>query len=95
VEPFTGEGMAWALMSAAAVVPFALAALDSAPGHGPADWERTYHRLLDGRRRHCELVARALRWPRAVGAGVALLGYGRGIAAPYLRALNMGSAAPI
>ncbi|MDR3622667.1 MAG: FAD-dependent monooxygenase [Paludisphaera borealis] len=64
VEPFTGEGMAWALMSAQAVESLAARAIE---GWDPAlarSWSITHDRLLAGRRRTCRAAALLLRSPR-------------------------------
>ncbi|APW64275.1 NAD(P)/FAD-dependent oxidoreductase [Paludisphaera borealis] len=64
VEPFTGEGMAWALMSAQAVESLAARAIE---GWDPAlarSWSITHDRLLTGRRRTCRAAALLLRSPR-------------------------------
>ena len=71
VEPFTGEGMAWALMSARAVEELALRAVD---GWNPAlarSWSIAHHRLLTGRRRICRAAALLLRSPRLASAAFA------------------------
>jgi flavin-dependent dehydrogenase len=64
VEPFTGEGMAWALMSALAVEDLAMRAV---AGWDPAlarSWTIAHHRLLAGRRRTCRATVLLLRSPR-------------------------------
>lgn len=65
VEPFTGQGMAWALVSAQAAAPLALrarAALEWDPAIAH-DWSRTHARLVGGRRRICQGLAAASRRP--------------------------------
>jgi flavin-dependent dehydrogenase len=88
VEPFTGEGIAWALASAVAVAPLAAEAAgrwDPAVGRA---WAVRYRRAVTGRQRVCRLVARALRHPRLVRAAIGLLGYWPGLAAPVVNRLN-------
>ncbi len=69
VEPFTGEGMSWAIAGARACVPHALHAIE----HGCApQWSLAHARLLGTRMRACALHARMVRWPRALGAALAL-----------------------
>jgi 2-polyprenyl-6-methoxyphenol hydroxylase-like FAD-dependent oxidoreductase len=71
VEPFTGEGMAWALMSARAVEDLAMRAV---AGWAPAlarSWSITHHRLLAGRHRTCRATALLLRSPRLASAAFA------------------------
>ncbi len=93
VEPFTGEGMAWGMLSALACAPL----IDGAV-HGrvaPGAWERVHRRLVGGRHRVCAAVSAVLRRPaltrgalRAIGAfpGVGArvadwIGRGPGVAA--------------
>ena len=45
VEPFTGEGIAWALASARAVEPFALRAIERWDPRLARDWGQAHHRL--------------------------------------------------
>jgi flavin-dependent dehydrogenase len=89
VEPFTGEGMAWALASAAAVVPLALEALRS--GWSPKlsrCWAARHRALLAARQRRCRVVAWLLRRPGLVGLGVGLLAWRPRLAWPYVQSLN-------
>ncbi len=63
VEPFTGEGMAWAIMSAAGLAPIASRA--SGPRWSvehALEWERSYRRILGSRRRICWSIAKLLRY---------------------------------
>ena len=85
VEPFTGEGMCWALSGATAVAPLALA--------GAARWEdelldqwRSYQgAALRMSRRLCRLLVPALRRPWMVGGALALLDAMPGLATPFVR----------
>ena len=64
VEPFTGEGMAWALTSAVAVTEPALAGAQSWHS-GLADrWEATHRRLVGRRQKTCRAISLILRSPR-------------------------------
>jgi flavin-dependent dehydrogenase len=63
VEPFTGEGMGWALTSAVAVAPLALQAIDSWRPSLATSWS-SLHGSLVGRRQYlCRGLARLLRHP--------------------------------
>ena len=66
VEPFTGEGMAWAISSAL------IAARLIAEGR-PQVWPRSYARSIRARQRTCRVVSWALRRPRLAALGVRLL----------------------
>ncbi|WP_439621782.1 NAD(P)/FAD-dependent oxidoreductase [Gemmata sp.] len=85
VEPFTGEGMAWAVMSAAALGP--IAANDWYPGLA-REWEAAHARVVARRQSVCRVVSRVLRSPRLTGLAVRALGLVPGLAAPFTSALN-------
>jgi flavin-dependent dehydrogenase len=68
VEPFTGEGMSWAMHAAAHVADDALACIE----HGPdaSRWPKTLYGLLATRHTRCRAVVHAVRSPRLVSAGL-------------------------
>lgn len=68
VEPFTGEGMTWAIESGAAVVPHVLAIVRGTYRSG--SWARARATLLGKRHLRCDIVAGLLRSPWAVGVAV-------------------------
>jgi flavin-dependent dehydrogenase len=62
VEPFTGEGMGWALMAALSSTPLALAALNKGWDEQLArDWSRSQAALMARRQRLCQALALVLR----------------------------------
>jgi flavin-dependent dehydrogenase len=64
VEPFTGEGMGWALMAALSSTPLALAALNKGWDEQLArDWSRSQAALMARRQRLCQALAQVLRRP--------------------------------
>ena len=84
VEPFTGEGMAWAFAGAEAVVPFVKRAMVS---HDPGledEWVRAHARGIGREQRWCRIVARVLRTPALVTPMVMLLRRQPGLARPVL-----------
>jgi len=87
VEPFTGEGIGWALVSGRAVAPIAVAAAGHAwtEGWGNA-WRTTHRRLLAPRHRACTLVTRALRVPAVTRAALATAGRAPGATARIVAA---------
>ena len=85
VEPFTGEGMAWALASAAALAPLAADCLLRPAGGGR--WPGLHRRLLGPRQRLCRVVARCLRHPRLIAGLVGVLRWAPFLAAPLVRRL--------
>jgi flavin-dependent dehydrogenase len=72
VEPFTGEGMAWALTAGAAAAPLVLAGL---AGWSPAlerRWAQVLQRQVGRRQRLCRGLALVLRQPGATALAFAL-----------------------
>jgi 2-polyprenyl-6-methoxyphenol hydroxylase-like FAD-dependent oxidoreductase len=88
VEPFAGEGIAWALEAAMAVVPFAEAAIRCWHPALIGKWKRTYDTRIGRRQRLCRLAAWALRRPVLVGTIVGLLARAPGLALPVVARLN-------
>jgi len=87
VEPFTGEGIAWALTSARALCPLALRAVERWDPGFPALWAALHRRAL-GPRRLCHATARLLRSPLLTGVLVRLLANVPALAGPIVQALN-------
>src|SRR5262249_17954767 len=87
IEPFTGEGMAWALESAVALAPLALEAslLWSPPLAG--SWPSLSRQGI-GARRACRMAARLLRHPLMTEGMIGLLRHFPGLGDPVLRHLN-------
>ncbi|HEX5514327.1 MAG TPA: FAD-dependent monooxygenase [Gammaproteobacteria bacterium] len=88
VEPFTGEGMAWALVSAAAVEPLALAAAAGWRDELVDQWTARQAALLRPRQRTCRALSMALRRPRLVAALLPLLKVAPMTVAPLTAWLN-------
>ena len=88
VEPFTGEGIAWALAGGAAVVPLAAAAVSVWDPRLEAAWERAYRDVVGRRQRGCRAVAWTLRRPRLTRAFVTGLAVLPGAASPVLRRIT-------
>jgi flavin-dependent dehydrogenase len=88
VEPFTGEGMAWALTAGRAVAPLAA---EAARGWRPElarAWAARYRRVVTRRQAACRAFALALRYPALVGSLVRVLAHAPILAAPFARLLN-------
>ncbi len=64
VEPFTGEGMGWALTSALAALPLVLLGLEHWDGAIETEWRRLHHRWVTQKQRSCRVLAVVLRHPR-------------------------------
>jgi flavin-dependent dehydrogenase len=88
VEPFTGEGIAWALASAVAVAPLAARAALRWEASDGQTWTALHRRTVADRQTTCRLVAQVLRYPRLARAVIQLLGCLPGFAAPVVNRLN-------
>ncbi len=58
VEPFTGEGVGWAMHSAVLAASLLTGSLDSWDEGLPACWQRLYDGALAGRQQSCRVVSR-------------------------------------
>ena len=95
VEPFTGEGLAWALTAARAVRPFALAAVERWDDALAAGWSAEWSAVVARRQRMCRGLSALLRRPLAVRAAVAALALRPQLGAPILHRLDAaGAGAP-
>jgi flavin-dependent dehydrogenase len=90
VEPFTGEGIAWAMRSALAAA--SLAAGGWTPATGPL-WQREHGRIVRTRQRWCRAITLLLRAPPLVRLATRAVGLAPALAAPLVRAAAAGGAA--
>ena len=88
VEPFTGEGMAWAIASAAAVAPLAARGVQQWNPSLGREWERAHRRLLGSRQRVCRVVSRVLRSPALTAVAVRALSALPFLSGPVVKGLN-------
>ena len=72
VEPFTGEGMAWAMMCGKAVEPLARRAIDGWDPSLPREWTSLHRRLVARRQLLCRGLALMLRHPWLARTGFEL-----------------------
>jgi len=70
VEPFTGEGMTWAIRGSVLAAETVRAAMAGRAAEG--SWTRLYQRELAAEHRRCRRIAGLLRYPRALAAAVAV-----------------------
>lgn len=79
VEPFTGEGMSWALLGGSDIAYDAIACIE----HGPdsSRWPRTLHGLLARRHARCRAVSNAVRSPTLVRVAIAFAGVAPSVSA--------------
>jgi len=84
VEPFTGEGMGWALLGALAVVPLAVQGQRQWSRGLERQWVGRYGRLIGSRQRLCRGLAFALRRPGLSRCALAAVERWPVLAAPFL-----------
>ncbi len=89
VEPFTGEGMAWAMASGAAVAPLAARAVERWRPEFITQWARIHRRVVSRRQTVCRAAAAVLRRPRLTRLLVRLLSQAPMLAAPVIGRLNL------
>lgn len=72
VEPFTGEGISWALLGGSSIADDAIACIE----HGPnaSGWPSTLRSLLGKRHARCKAVSNAVRSPVLVRAAIGFAG---------------------
>ncbi len=88
VEPFTGEGIAWALASAQAIAPLALRAIEEWDPRLTRTWSTRYWRLIGRRQLVCRGCAIALRQPCLTHLGFEFCSQAPGAAGVILKHLN-------
>jgi flavin-dependent dehydrogenase len=85
VEPFTGEGMCWALSGARTVARLAHAGSRAWCPELLSAWQAHHRRAVAGSQRLCRTLAAGLRRPRLVAAAVSALTVAPGLAGPLVR----------
>ncbi len=88
VEPFTGEGMAWALASGQAVAPVALKGIRHWDATLPDEWTRLHRRLIGKRQRICRSLAAVLRRPTLTRLAIEALSRRPVLARPFVDYMN-------
>lgn len=84
VEPFTGEGIGWALRSGVDVAPYVLRALAGGPEESAA-WYRDRGVRMARQQRMCRFVSAGLRRTRLADAAVRVLHHAPALARPLVR----------
>jgi 2-polyprenyl-6-methoxyphenol hydroxylase-like FAD-dependent oxidoreductase len=87
IEPFTGEGIAWALLSATLVAPLALRAIRQWDPALTTHWTAVYHRRVTHRQTICRISAAVLRRPALTRVVVGVLSLMPSLAWPLLRVM--------
>ena len=94
VEPFTGQGIAWALASGAAVADVAVrAALAWSPA-AEREWELVYRRTVSRRQWECTALRQVLRRPRLVATMTRMLARAPRLARPFVRRIHRPARVP-
>lgn len=88
VEPFTGEGMAWAITDAASVLPLARESVARWENSIIARWSAVHSRNLRARQRVCRGVSHLLRHPRLLSAALPVLNAAPAVISPLSAWLN-------
>lgn len=88
VEPFTGEGIAWALTAAVAVTPLALEGIRDWSPRLASQWNALYRYRIARRQRLCRLVTAALRQPRLVAFLLDICSVFPAVAGPIVRRIS-------
>lgn len=91
VEPFTGEGMTWAMETAIAAAPIAVEGATHWSAATARRWIAEHRRLLAGRQWSCRMIARVLRMPRAMMLANRLLSFAPALARPVVRHVAGGA----
>ena len=94
VEPFTGEGIAWAVTTGAAAGEFAREAAGDWSSATEGSWSRTHSRLVKRHQFWCHSLAHVLRCPPLVNSSLTLINRFPQIVRPVLRHLNQPPAWP-
>lgn len=88
VEPFTGEGMKWAICSGVALAPVVVNAIRQYDAQYEREWETRYRQIVSNRQAVCRLLAAGLRRPRLVRASVRAVAAIPIVAVPFVWQLN-------
>ncbi len=88
IEPFTGEGIAWALSSGIAVVPLVTQAIKKWEPQLITKWEAVRHSLLSQRQFLCRCISQMLRHPKLTRFAIELLSMIPPLSTPVVHLIN-------
>jgi menaquinone-9 beta-reductase len=88
VEPFTGEGIAWAVSAAVAVAPIVARAVNRYDEQFERAWRQRHRALVTRRQWICKTMAAGLRHPVLVRTVVAMLSAMPVLARPFVWRIN-------
>jgi len=88
VEPFTGEGINWALSSSSLVVPIVQQALKQWSPALISHWSNTYRDQIAKRQRVCRFVSHILRYPVLITPALFAMSRGSFAYTPFLKMMH-------
>jgi menaquinone-9 beta-reductase len=88
VEPFTGEGIAWALTTGLAASEIAGGVLKGTAEDYQRDWQRRYNRIVTRRQYTCYATTHALRHPQLLNTAIRIMAMAPMLARPFVRTVN-------
>jgi flavin-dependent dehydrogenase len=94
VEPFTGEGIGWAIQSAVLASSLLAGPLDQWDSHLPRRWQGMHDEALASRKRRCFALSRALRLRSVRRLAVRGLHWAPQLVRPIVASLDRPFAAP-
>ncbi|HWE38443.1 MAG TPA: hypothetical protein VG406_17860 [Isosphaeraceae bacterium] len=94
VEPFTGEGMAWAIASGLAIAPIAVRAIEGWTPSLIREWSSLHHRIVGRRQLVCRAASVVLRRPWLMPLAFGALALWPGASGYVVRRLNAPSPLP-
>jgi len=94
VEPFTGEGIGWAIDAGRAIGPIVDEACRNWTNESATKWCRTYQRSIRSRQRLCRPLVRGLRNQRLTSCSLAAVSRWPVLARPLLSHLRLVESSP-
>ncbi|QDT32245.1 NAD(P)/FAD-dependent oxidoreductase [Thalassoglobus polymorphus] len=88
VEPFTGEGMAWAFSSAQAGLPVFLSAIEHWDDKLIEQWEQTYRQAVSQRQWSIGFLKRVMRFPKLISTALVVLRCVPFLATPIIKSIH-------
>jgi flavin-dependent dehydrogenase len=92
LQPFTGEGIAWALAAAEAIAPLAVRGVKHWQPELMEEWTGLYRRIVTCQQQTCRAMMMILRHPGLTRAAIRVLAHFPALARPVLRRLHQSSA---
>ena len=93
IEPFTGEGMAWALSGAKLLVPLVLRAVHSWEKKLGTQWQNLHRKCIKKRQGFCKFMSMLLKWPRLVQTSIVCLKWFPSLSSLFISILDKPSPA--